>query len=159
MSKCIKCGRELTTSEPIEMYNGMCTNCYWGSHMSARIVAIDDSSDDIAYGTFGKFKMLSEEEYDKLQTEIKQLKKQLKEKDKLIEFGRKEIRKRNRRIDEIVERDKKLFEDKNKEIESLNKRVDRYENMFRSRIARTGDIQKDIELYIKQLAINELAEV
>ena len=85
--------------------------------------------------------------------------KQLAEKDNLIEFGREEIRKRNKRIDEIVERDKKLFDNKNKEIECLNKRIDRYENMFRSRIKRTGDMQKDIELYINQLAIQELKKV
>ena len=28
MSKCVRCGRELTTGEPIEMYNGMCFKCY-----------------------------------------------------------------------------------------------------------------------------------
>lgn len=96
---------------------------------------------------------------DNQQAAIAQLKQQLEEKDNLIEFGKEEIRKRNKRIDEIVERDKKLFDDKNKEIECLNKRIDRYENMFRSRIKRTGDMQKDIELYINQLAIQELEKV
>ena len=90
---------------------------------------------------------------------VHELKQQLAEKDNLIEFGREEIRKRNKRIDEIVERDKKLFDNKNKEIECLNKRIDRYENMFRSRIKRTGNMQKDIELYINQLAIQELEKV
>ena len=90
---------------------------------------------------------------------VEELKQQLAEKDNRIEFGREEIRKRNKRIDEIVERDKKLFDNKNKEIECLNKRIDRYENMFRSRINRTGDMQKDIELYINQLAIQKLEEV
>lgn len=90
---------------------------------------------------------------------ITNLKQQLAEKDNLIEFGREEIRRRNKRIDEIVERDKKLFDNKNKEIECLNKRIDRYENMFRSRIKRTGDMQKDIELYVNQLAIQELEKV
>ena len=54
---------------------------------------------------------------------FKQLKRQLKEKDNLIEFGREEIRKRNKRIDEIVERDKKLFDDKNKELEKLKQQL------------------------------------
>ena len=54
---------------------------------------------------------------------IQQLKQQLEEKDNLIEFGREEIRKRNKRIDEIVERDKKLFDDKNKELEKLKQQL------------------------------------
>ncbi len=54
---------------------------------------------------------------------FKQLKQQLKEKDNLIEFGKEEIRKRNKRIDEIVERDKKLFYDKNKELEKLKQQL------------------------------------
>ena len=54
---------------------------------------------------------------------FKQLKQKLKEKDNLIEFGREEIRKRNKRIDEIVERDKKLFDDKNKELEKLKQQL------------------------------------
>ena len=28
MSKCIKCGRELTSAEIPEFYNGMCEKCY-----------------------------------------------------------------------------------------------------------------------------------
>ena len=59
---------------------------------------------------------------------FKQLKRQLKEKDNLIEFGREEIRKRNKRIDEIVERDKKLFDDKNKELEKLKQQLAEKQN-------------------------------
>ena len=65
----------------------------------------------------------------------------------------------------IEDRDKtikflqKQLAEKDKEIECLNKRIDRYENMFRSRINRTRDMQKDIELYINQLAITELEKV
>lgn len=116
-------------------------------HMSERIIELEE--------------LLKYEKEDKIYIEqqLDQLKQQLEEKDNLIEFGREEIRKRNKRIDEIVERDKKLFDNKNKEIECLNKRIDRYENMFRSRIKRTGDMQKDIELYINQLAIHELEKV
>lgn len=55
---------------------------------------------------------------------------------------------------------KQQLEEKNKLIELLNRKVDRYENMFRSRtMKRTGDMQKDIEIYIKQLAITELEKV
>ena len=59
---------------------------------------------------------------------FKQLKQKLKEKDNLIEFGREEIRKRNKRIDEIVERDKKLFDDKNKELEKLKQQLAEKQN-------------------------------
>ena len=54
---------------------------------------------------------------------------------------------------------KQQLEEKDKEIESLTNRTNRYENMFRSRINYTGDMQKDIELYVKQLAIQELEKV
>lgn len=54
---------------------------------------------------------------------------------------------------------KQQLEEKDKEIESLTNRTNRYENMFRSRINRAGDVQKDIELYVKQLAIQELEKV
>ena len=55
---------------------------------------------------------------------------------------------------------KQQLEDKNELIENLTKRINKYENMFRGRaIKRTGDIQKDLELYIKQLAIEELKKV
>lgn len=59
---------------------------------------------------------------------------------------------------EITQLKQQLVE-KDKEIESLTNRTNRYENMFRSRICRTGDMQKDIELYVKQLAIQELEKV
>lgn len=86
---CDVCGRELNSCSVV---NGMkfCAKCY--------------------QETFGK---------DNQQNEIQELKQQLEEKDNLIEFGKEEIRKRNKRIDEIVERDKKLFAEKNKEIERL----------------------------------------
>lgn len=54
---------------------------------------------------------------------------------------------------------KQQLAEKDKEIESLTNRTNRYENMFRSRINRTGDMQKDIELYVKQLAIQELEKL
>ena len=77
---------------------------------------------------------------------FKQLKQQLKEKDNLIEFGKEEIRKRNKRIDEIVERDKKLFYDKNKELEKLKQQLAEKD----TRIAELED--KDwYEACIKQL--------
>lgn len=106
MSKCIKCGRELTSAEIPEFYNGMCEKCYKEKN----------------YAEYPFKQGIND-----YQQQIDQLKQQLAEKDK--------------------------------EIEHLVKRIDKYENLFRSRIARTGDIQKDIELYVKQLTIQELEKV
>lgn len=91
---CDVCGRKVNGCSIV---NGMkfCAKCY--------------------QETFGK---------DNQQNEIQQLKRQLEEKDNLIEFGKEEIRKRNKRIDEIVERDKKLFYDKNKELEKLKQQLE-----------------------------------
>lgn len=60
---------------------------------------------------------------------------------------------------DYIQQLKQQLDEKDKEIESLTNRTNRYENMFRSRISRTGDMQKDIELYINQLAIQELEKV
>ena len=106
MSKCIKCGRELTSGEIPMFNNNMCYECY----------------KDYQCEQYPFKKGI----YD-MQDKIEWLKQQLAEKDK--------------------------------EIEHLIKRIDKYENIFRSRINRTGDMQKDIELYINQLAIQELEKV
>ena len=77
---------------------------------------------------------------------FKQLKRQLKEKDNLIEFGREEIRKRNKRIDEIVERDKKLFDDKNKELEKLKQQLEEKDKEI-ERLNKALEMCKHIERY------------
>lgn len=85
------------------------------------------------------------------------------EKDNLIEFGKEEIRKRNKRIDEIVERDKKLFEEKGKEIEKLKRQYTILEN---ENGKLTTDLimdkykkaQKEVS-FGKQLSIQKLEEV
>ncbi len=89
----------------------------------------------------------------KLRDNNKQLKQQLEEKDKEIEFCKEEIRKRNKRIDEIVERDKKLFDDKNKEIELL-KHLGKHETA-------TEMFKENTKLIIEktQLAIQELEKL
>lgn len=61
---------------------------------------------------------------------------------------------------DYIQQLKQQLEDKNELIENLTKRINKYENMFRSRgMKKTGDMQKDIELYMNQLAINELEKV
>ena len=99
--------------------------------------------------TFGK---------DNQQNEIKQLKQQLAEKDIRIEELEGQFAYECECNMQLVDLQKQLAE-KDEEIERLNKRVDRYENMFRSRIAKTGDMRKDIELYMNQLAIQKLEKV
>ena len=79
--------------------------------------------------------------------EIKELKLQLAEKDKLIEYGREEIRRRNKRIDEIVERDKKLFDDKNKEIEELKEWQQWYEMWHKIFQKQIEDLTTELETY------------
>lgn len=71
------------------------------------------------------------------------------EKDNLIEFGKEEIRKRNKRIDEIVDRDKKLFDDKNKEIEDLSLQI----SELNSKITQ---MEEQDMIFHNQLAIQEL---
>ena len=96
---------------------------------------------------------------------IANLKKQLAEKDNLIEFGREEIRKRNKRIDEIVERDKKLFDNKNKELEKLKQQlVEKDEEIksliadYEKRISQEQELMSNIEhrLTEKQNTIDEI---
>ena len=81
--------------------------------------------------------------------------KRIAELEKDLEFTTKTANK----LIEIKHKLEQELAEKDKEIECLNKRIDRYENMFRSRVNRTGDMQKDIELYINQLAIQELEKV
>ena len=119
-----------------------------------------------------------EEQNDRLIQERDNLKQQLAEKDNLIEFGREEIRKRNKRIDEIVERDKKLFDNKNKELEKLkqqlaekDKEIERFMSMknkeqlvneneaLKDTIAIVLAQKRNIVKHKKQLAIQELEKV
>lgn len=54
----------------------------------------------------------------------------------------------------------KLVQRRDDEIETLSRKINRYENMFRGRaIKRTGDMQKDIEIYMNNIAIQQLRQV
>ena len=131
-----------------------------------------------------EFKIINKNERLKYRQIINQLKQQLEEKDQQIKKRvivyekqfivqtneiyslKQQLAEKQNTIDEInkeflqaVHDWKTLCAEKDKEIASLTNRTNRYENMFRSRINRTGDMQKDIELYVKQLAIQELEKV
>lgn len=85
------------------------------------------------------------------------------EKDNLIEYGKEEIRKRNKRIDEIVERYKKLFAEKDKEIEELKTKqeltfIHSKEDYFqRCNLLEEENIK--LQFAQTQLAIQELEKV
>lgn len=54
----------------------------------------------------------------------------------------------------------KLVQRRDDEIETLSRKINRYENMFRGRaIKRTGDMQKDIEIHMNNIAIQQLRQV
>ena len=113
-----------------------------------------DVKEDLCPNCYYYFKQLKQQ-LEEAQTRISELE----DKD-WYEANIKQLEEQNDKL--IQERDKyKLqLEEKDKEIEILKRRVDRYENMFRSRaMKRTGNMQKDIEIYIKQLAIQELKRV
>ena len=100
------------------------------------------------------------------ENQIKQLKQQLAEKDKLIEFGREEIKKRNKRIDEIVERDMKICEEKNKEIEKWHKLYKDRDNQFQSVRQRyhllnrlQASYDKKDKLHLSEMQCLELIEI
>ena len=138
MSKCIKCGRELNTGGTLEIYSGMCGKCY------------EEQYDKFVKKIDGKYLFGVIEK--PLRQQLDQLKQQLAEKDNLIEFGREEIRKRNKLIDEIVERDKKLFDNKNKEIEDLGLQI----ADLNSKITQ---MEEQDMVFHNQLAIQKLEKV
>lgn len=125
MSKCIICGRELTTSEPIEMYNGKCAKCYYEEQ--------NDVDDAVTYGTIGRFKILSEEEYIRLQNQIK-LKQQLAKQGQEIKL-------------------------KNDKLCELKRQLRDCQNALKRKTQSNRDLQSLRYKANRQFAINELAEV
>lgn len=125
MSKCIKCGRELTTGEPLEMYNGKCAKCYYEER--------NDVDDAVTYGTLGRFKILSEEEYIRLQNQIK-LKQQLAKQGQEIKL-------------------------KNDKLCELKRQLRDCQNALKRKTQSNRDLQSLRYKANRQFAINELAEV
>ena len=91
MSKCWYCNNELTSGDNPKHF-GICNKCYDEMFKSGDTI-IRSLTDKIA-----------------------ELKKQLEEKEKLLQYGKTEIKKLNKRITDIIERDKKLLKSQPREI-------------------------------------------
>ena len=91
MSKCWYCNNELTMGDSPKHF-GICNKCY---------DEMFKSGDAIIRSLINK---------------IEELQKQLEEKEKLLQYGKTEIKKLNKRITDIIERDEKLFKSNSKEI-------------------------------------------
>ena len=146
MSKCIKCGRELTSSEIPEFNNGMCDKCYK-----------DYQCEQYPFKR-GIYDM---------QNEIKQLKQQLAEKDKEIahlkEKDNYHLRYELAGADETITNLKQQLEEKDKEIEKLKQQNTILENengklTTELIMGKYKKAQKEVS-FGKQLAIQELEKV
>ena len=91
MSKCWYCNNELTTGDN-QKHFGICNKCY--DEMFKSEDAIIRS----------------------LTNKIAELQKQLEEKERLLQYGKTEIKKLGKRITDIIERDKKLLKSQLREI-------------------------------------------
>ena len=101
MSKCWYCNNELTTGDNPKHF-GICNKCY---------DEMFKSSDTIIRSLTNK---------------IAELQKQLEEKEMLLQYGKTEIKKLNKRITDIIERDEKLFKSQPAEIvENIKKKIEK----------------------------------
>ena len=91
MSKCWYCNNELTSGDNPKHF-GICNKCY---------DEIFKSGDAIIHSLTNK---------------IAELQKQLEEKERLLQYGKTEIKKLHKRINDIVKRDEKLFKSQPAEI-------------------------------------------
>ena len=100
MSKCWYCNNELTSGDNPKHF-GICNKCYDEMFKSGDTI-IRSLTDKIA-----------------------ELQKQLEEKERLLQYGKTEIKKLNKRITDIIERDKKLLKSQPAEIvEKIREFVD-----------------------------------
>ena len=91
MSKCWYCNNELTSGDNPKHF-GICNKCY---------DEMFKSGDAIIHSLTNK---------------IAELQKQLEEKERLLQYGKTEIKKLHKRINDIVKRDEKLFKSQPAEI-------------------------------------------
>ena len=99
MSKCWYCNNELTTGDNPKHF-GICNKCYDEMFKSGDTI-IRSLTDKIA-----------------------ELQKQLEEKEKLLQYGKTEIKNLHKRINDIVKRDEKLFKSQPAEImEKIKKQI------------------------------------
>ena len=99
MSKCWYCNNELTTGDSPKHF-GICNKCYDEMFKSGDAIICS------------------------LTNKIAELQKQLEEKEMLLQYGKTEIKKLNKRINDIVKRDEKLFKSQPAEIvEKIKKQI------------------------------------
>ena len=99
MSKCWYCNNELTTGDNPKHF-GICNKCYDEMFKSGDAIIRS------------------------LTNKIVELQKQLEEKEMLLQYGKTEIKKLNKRITDIIERDKKLLKSQPAEIvENIKKQI------------------------------------
>ena len=99
MSKCWYCNNELTTGDNPKHF-GICNKCYDEMFKSGDAIIRS------------------------LTNKIAELQKQLEEKEKLLQYGKTEIKNLHKRINDIVKRDEKLFKSQPAEIvEKIRKQI------------------------------------
>ena len=124
MSKCIICGRELTSGESPEMYNNMCLKCYQEQKQINQLKQqLEEKEDECnLYKKFadGGAIDLVIESVGRLR-EIDQLKQQLEEKDKEINSLIVDYEKRISQEQELMSNMEHRLAEKQNEIDEINK--------------------------------------
>ena len=84
-----------------------------------------DNLDDFIKEYSSRNIKLANDNYD-LEQELAELQKQLEEKERLLQYGKTEIKKLHKRINDIVKRDEKLFKSQPAEIvENIKKKIEK----------------------------------
>lgn len=182
MSKCIKCGRKLTSGETLEIYSGMCGKCYEEQY-DKFVKKIDGKY------LFGVIEKPLRQQIDQLKQQLENLKSKLREanreknKNKFFEEKNKEKREKdNKLLEETMASNSKLnlenivlkqqLEEKDKEIANLQVLIIENKNDVKEmREFKIGDndydltdedARNDIKCQIEnqtQLAIQELQKL
>ena len=107
-----KCCKEYWWEMNIHSKSGLCPNCYdYVADIESKLAESEDCKNML-------YKCLTEKdiEIETKKEEIAELQKQLEEKERLLQYGKTEIKKLNKRITDIIERDKKLLKSQPAEI-------------------------------------------
>ena len=129
MSKCWYCNNELTTGDNPKHF-GICNKCYDEMFKSGDVIIRS------------------------LTNKIAELQKQLEEKERLLQYGKTEIKKLHKRINDIVKRDEKLFKSQPAEIVEKIK-----EQLYSKAMSITGTSVNCVRLYdIRQILDTILKE-
>ena len=115
-----KCCKEYWWEMNIHSKSGLCPNCYdYVADIESKLAESEDCKNML-------YKCITEKdiEIETKKEEIAELQKQLEEKERLLQYGKTEIKKLNKRITDIIERDKKLLKSQPAEIvEKIKKRL------------------------------------